>query len=261
MMKVYTEEQKEFLRNFIPGHTTVEVVEEFNRRFEQKTTTSKIKSYKTNHKIRSGTFKGKPKGSSEYYPAGFRAFLIENNEGKTAAEITALLNEKFGTNYSVGAIKGLRTRMHLISGLTGRFEKGHIPPNKGRKGYCSPGCEKTWFKKGNVPHNYVPVGTESISSDGYLKIKVAEPNKWRFKHILEWEKHNGKVPDGCMISFKDGNHYNCSIENLMCITMTENAILNRQGLRSSSPDITESALALAKVKHRINEIKQKGPRE
>ena len=151
--------------------------------------------------------------------------------------------------------------MHLVSGLTGHFEKGHVPANKGKKGYCVPGSEKGWFKKGQMPHNHVPVGTEVMTTDGYLKIKVAEPNKWRFKHIMEWEKHNGKVPDGCMISFKDGNHYNCSIENLMCITMTENAILNRQGLRSSSPEITESALALDKVKHRINEIKQKGPRE
>ena len=91
-----------------------------------------------------------------------------------------------------------------------------------------------------------------------MKIKVAEPNKWRFKHILEWEKHNGKVPDGCMISFKDGNHYNCSIENLMCITMTENAILNRQGLRSESAEQTETAVILAKLKHKIRRVKKKG---
>lgn len=61
MTKVYTEEQKEFFINFIPGHTTAEVVEEFNRRFEQKTTVSKVKSYKTNNHIKSGTRKGKPK--------------------------------------------------------------------------------------------------------------------------------------------------------------------------------------------------------
>ena len=190
----------------------------------------------------------------ERYPEYIREFLVKNNAGKSAVEITELLNSTFGTDYTPEGIKGLRARMHLVSGLTGHFEKGHVPPNKGRKGYCSPGCEK----KGQMPHNHVPVGTESISSDGYLKIKVAEPNKWRFKHILEWEKHNGKVPDGCMISFKDGNHYNCSIENLMCITKAENAILNHQKLRSESAEQTETAVILAKLKHKIRRVKKKG---
>ena len=57
MKKVYTEEQKEFFRNFIPGHTTAEVVAEFNRRFEQKTTISKVKAYKVNNHIKSGKMK------------------------------------------------------------------------------------------------------------------------------------------------------------------------------------------------------------
>lgn len=52
MKKVYTEEHKAFFASFIPGHTTTEVVAEFNRRFEQKTTASKVKSYKTNNRIK-----------------------------------------------------------------------------------------------------------------------------------------------------------------------------------------------------------------
>ena len=194
----------------------------------------------------------------ERYPEYIRKFLIKNNAGKSAVEITELLNSTFGTDYTVDGIKGLRCRMHLISGLTGRFENGHVPSNKGRKGYCSPGCEKGWFRKGHIPHNSVPVGTEVMTTDSYLKIKVAEPNQWRFKHIMEWEKHNGKVPEGYLISFKDGNHYNCNIENLMCITRGENAILNNQNLRSESAELTETALALAKVKHKIQQTKNKG---
>lgn len=194
----------------------------------------------------------------ERYPRHIREFLIKNNAGKSAVEITELLNSTFGKDYTVAGIKGLRARMHLISGLTGCFKKGHIPANKGKKGWCAPGSEKGWFKKGNLPHNHVPVGTEALTSDGYLKIKVAEPKKWRFKHIMEWEKYNGKVPEGCMICFKDGNHYNCSIDNLMCITMAENAILNHQKLRSSSGEATETAVALAKLKIKIQQVKNKG---
>ncbi|SEQ44799.1 HNH endonuclease [Treponema bryantii] len=194
----------------------------------------------------------------ERYPQHIREFLIENNKGKSAREITELLNSAFGTDYTPEGIKGLRARMHLVSGLTGHFEKGHVPANKGKKGYCAPGSEKGWFKKGQMPHNHVPVGTEVMTTDGYLKIKVAEPKQWRFKHIMVWEKHNGKVPEGCMISFKDGNHYNCSIENLMCITRNENAILNHQKLRSESAEQTETAVILAKLKHKIQQKKAKG---
>ena len=52
MKKVYTEEHKAFFASFIPGHTTTEVVAEFNRRFEQKTTASKVKSYKKSYQKR-----------------------------------------------------------------------------------------------------------------------------------------------------------------------------------------------------------------
>lgn len=194
----------------------------------------------------------------ERYPEYVREFLIKNNAGKSAREITELLNSTFGTDYTAKGIKGLRARMHLVSGLTGHFEKGHIPANKGKKGYCAPGSEKGWFKKGQIPHNHVPVGTEVMTTDGYLKIKIAEPKQWRFKHIMEWEKYNGRVPEGCMISFKDGDHYNCSIENLMCITKAENAILNHQKLRSESAEQTETAVILAKLQHKIYQAKAKG---
>ncbi len=193
----------------------------------------------------------------ERYPEYIRDFLRKNNTGKSLVEITELLNSTFVTDYTVAGIKGLRARLHLISGLTGHFEKGHVPANKGKKRVFSPGCEKGWFQKGHIPHNHVPIGTETLTSAGYLKIKVAEPNRWCFKHIMEWEKHRGKVPEGCMISFKDGNHQNCNIENLMCITRIENAILNHQKLRAESAEQTETAVILAKLQHKIRQIHTK----
>lgn len=256
MRTVYTDEQKEFFREFIPGHTTDEVVAEFGRRFGEETTASKVKSYKTNHHIKSGTLKGKPAGDSILFPKEIREFIRENNRGKSAQELTGLLNETFGTDYTKAQIRSIRGRMHLDSGLTGRFEKGHVPANKGRKGFCSPGCEKGWFKKGSTPYNHKEIGTEVMTTDGYLKIKIAEPDVWGFKHIMEWEKHNGKVPEGCCITFKDGNHRNCSIENLMCITRQVHGILNHEGLRSPCSEITETAITLAKLKIKIRQSGQ-----
>ena len=51
--------------------------------------------------------------------------------------------------------------------------------------------EKTMFRKGNVPATHRPVGTETLRSDGYIWVKVEEPNKWRLKQRLLWEQHNG----------------------------------------------------------------------
>ena len=256
-MKKYSDEHRRFFLSFIPGHTCVEVAQEFNRRFDIMVTPSQVKSYKNNCHIKSGTFKGKPAGDSRLFPKNVRDFIRANNTGKTALQMTNLLNDTFCTNYTVGQIKRIRNSMHLNSGLTGRFEKGHVPPNKGKRGVCGKGCEKTWFKKGQMPHNHVPVGTEVMTTDGYLKIKIAEPKLWKHKHIIEWEKHYGKVPEGCIISFKDGNKCNCVVENLFCITKAENAILNHQGLRSASPELTESGLVLAKVQHKLSLLKKK----
>ena len=253
-MRKYMEEHRSFFLSFIPGHTNEEVAAEFNKRFDIKVTPSQVKAYKQNYRIKSGTKKGKPKGDSVLFPRAIREFIRENNKGKTAVQLQELLNRTFDRDYSVQQIKSIRGRMHLDSGLRCYFEKGHIPSNKGKKGFYAPGSEKGWFKKGHSPHKHVEVGTEVMSTDGYLKIKTAEPNVWEFKHIMEWEKHHGKVPEGMLISFKDGDHYNCAIENLMCITRAEHAILNHQGMRSSSPEITETAHTLAKLKHKIRKI-------
>ena len=255
-MKIYTEEHRKFFLDYVPGHTCAEVAEEFNRRFDIKITAAKVHSYKTNHKIRSGTLRGIPKGTGLVFLPEVCEFLRNNNTGKTAAEMAELLNNMFGTKYTKDQVKAVRARMHIKSGLTGHFEKGHVPANKGKKGVYSKGAEKGWFKKGHVPHNKAYIGDEAWTTDGYLKVKIAEPNVWRFKHIMEWEKHNGKVPDGYCISFKDGDHCNCNIENLICITKAENSVMNAQKLRSSSPEITETGVTLAKLNILISEIQR-----
>ena len=115
-----------------------------------------------------------------------------------------------------------------------RFSKGHIPPNKGKK--VSPEAyEKmsvTMFKKGQVPVNHREVGSERVNRDGYIEIKVAEPNKWRQKQRMVWESHNGKIPAGMNIQFKNHNTQDCRIENLYMISKaeqmrTENSLMAR----------------------------------
>jgi len=45
-------------------------------------------------------------------------------------------------------------------------------------------------------------------------------------HHYVWEKHRGPIPPKHVITFKDGNRANCTIENLECISMADNARRN-----------------------------------
>ena len=112
-------------------------------------------------------------------------------------------------------------------------------------------------KKGEIS---VPVCMEAACA---LLIVMLFITRYSFKKMkrandIEIAEHNGKAPEGCLISFKDGDRRNCNIDNLMCITKAEHAILNRHKLRSDSPELTETGLALAKLKHKIQEVQKEG---
>lgn len=88
------------------------------------------------------------------------------------------------------------------------------------------------FKKGNVPHNHREVGSERINVDGYIEVKVAEPGKWMVKHRIIWEQHNGPIPPGYNVQFKNHNPLDCRIDNLYLISKseqmrTENSLIAR----------------------------------
>lgn len=50
----YTEEEHNFLRAFIPGHTYKEIVAEYNKTFSEPITEMRVKGYMANHKINNG---------------------------------------------------------------------------------------------------------------------------------------------------------------------------------------------------------------
>ena len=113
---------------------------------------------------------------------------------------------------------------------TGRFLKGHRAWNKGLKGITI-GGEQTQFKPGHEPHNTKYDGAISIRKDSkqdiyYKYIRVAK-GKWELLHRYIWKQHNGEIPKGMLVVFKDGNQMNCSIDNLELITRKENMQRNR----------------------------------
>lgn len=183
------------------------------------------------------------------YPKEIKGFIEKNYIGCGPSSMAKLINKTFGTDYTKSQLKSYYGNNKLNSGLTGRFEKGNVPANKGLKGYCHPDCKKTWFKKGHTPVNHKHIGSERIDrKDGYILVKVNEPNKWVLKHRLVWEEHNGSIPKGYVIIFKDGDKTNVSIDNLALISRAEHLELTRSHLRSSNPDLTETGINVAKIR-------------
>lgn len=140
-----------------------------------------------------------------------------------------------------------------------RFKKGLIPANKGKK--MSPEqyakCAPTMFKKGNVSKNKKKVWSERVNVDGYVEIKIADPDKWMLKHRWIWEQHNGKIPKGYNIQFKNGNTQDVRIENLYMISQADQ-LRNENSYMARYPKELQEVLRLkGTVKRQITLIKKK----
>ena len=166
-------------------------------------------------------------------------------KGSTYKEITKKMNDKFEYNFSEEQVKGMMYRNKLTTGTGGYFKKGSTPWNKGLKGYM--GANKTSFKKGTIPLNQVPIGTESITKGGYIKVKVGEPNKWKLKQRYIYEQHYGEIPNNYNIIFADGNKMNFDIDNLIAVSKSEMLILNNNNLRFEDKELTKVGVNIAKV--------------
>lgn len=182
-------------------------------------------------------------------------FIKKNIDGRKSNELAEMFNGHFKLNLKVSQIRAFIKNHGLKSGLDCRFKTGQIPFNKGKKGLG--GWEPTQFIKGNKPHNYVPVGSERINGDGYVDIKIADPNKWKGKHILIWEKHSGPVPKGYAIIFGDRDNRNFDPDNLILVSRKQLLILNRNKLIQNDADLTKTAVIIADIYSKISERKVK----
>lgn len=193
------------------------------------------------------------------YPEEVRQFIFDNYVGTSYKDMSRMIKEKFDFDLTPKQIKGFYGNHRLVNGRTGQFVKGQIPPNKGKK--LTPEqyekAKKGFFKPGSKPHNADPVGTIVKRYDGYYQIKVEEPNKWKLCQIYEYEKAYGKIPEGFVLCFKDGDRGNYHIDNLQLVSKAENAVLNAFNLRFSDPELTEIGISIAKLhiaaKERKNE--------
>ena len=162
-----------------------------------------------------------------------KQFIGDNYYGITTADLTDRLNEHFGTQINWTAVAGYKKRNNLSNGIDARFKKGHCPKN------------------------HRPVGSERINVDGYIEIKVAEPNVWKLKHRVVWEKVNGPIPENHALKFLDGNPLNCVVENLKLITRSELLIMSRYHLFSKDVEMNDAASNLARLIDQTNKAKKR----
>jgi hypothetical protein len=182
------------------------------------------------------------------YTAAEIRFLRSHVAWRSYTELTEMFNRRFGLSFTVSRVGSTLKRLGISNGRDSRFRPGRIPFNKGKKGYWPAGCEKGWFKPGNRPQTWQPVGTEIIDENGYVKVKTRNPRTWKFKHRLIWEKAHGKIPKGHTVLFADRNRLNFNPDNLLLVSRGELAVMNRQDLISAHGNLTKIGKTIADIK-------------
>lgn len=129
---------------------------------------------------------------------------------------------------SVAAVKTVARKFKLKKPTDGRFKKGNVSWIKGKKMQDGWGGE-TRFKKGNIPHNTLPIGSiivrKYVDGSEYQWKKVSE-KQWRQLSYVVYEEHNQPIPSGFIVAFKDGNTLNCAPDNLILKTKAEHMSVN-----------------------------------
>lgn len=222
----------------------------FNAAFGTQKTAKQIKAVIKNHRFTCGRSTGAlNKGRFLLFSAEQIEYIKAAYQHHSIIDVTQKLNAQFGAAFTAQQVKSFTKNHGITSGRTGHFAPGEKSWNAGLKGWCAGGKSvDTQFKKGVTPTNHRPVGSERIDNkDGYISIKVAEPNQWALKHRVVWESVNGPVPKDMMLWFKDNDRLNCKPDNLMLVTRAQNAVVNKLGLSKLPADSKQTAVLLADI--------------
>ncbi|MDR1507861.1 MAG: HNH endonuclease [Treponema sp.] len=255
-MARYSLKEIAWLEKNIAGRGYAELTKIFNRRFGVARTEAAIRFAASSRGMSNGLH------LLHYYTSAQIRFLERTVPGRGFEEAAKLFNKRFGLRLGYSQIKAAARNRGITTGRDCRFRPGNVPFNTGKKGWSPPGSEKGWFKPGEMPYTWVPVGTELINTDGYLVVKVADRPKggfkknWAFKHRLIWEKAYGKIPRGHIVIFADGDKLNTQLDNLLLVSRGEHAVMNRWGFRSAHKELTKTGKAVADIKMLISERKR-----
>ena len=182
-------------------------------------------------------------------------YLVAHYATTSNAELAAVLGKKNADRVMAKAsLLGLKKSRQFLKEScqqrenSGKFKKGMTPHNKGKKLSEDTKAKlvKTMFKSGNRPHNTLEVGAETQDKDGYLMVKVAEPNVWQYKHHIAYSE---PVPTGHKVIFLDGNKYNFERDNLQLVSNAE--LMSKNTMYRYPPELVRLLKTLNKLKKRV----------
>lgn len=186
--------------------------------------------------------------------------------GRTVVSVYGMA-KKLGLNKAEEYLATSGGRLDGVIGSECRFRKGHAPWNKGVKGSTGhhPNSVRTQFRKGEMHgaarHNYVPIGTERISEDGYLERKVTDDHpvparRWVAVHRLVWEAANGPIPSGYVVCFLPGQKTNdrerITVDILELVSRGE--LAQRNHPRNRDPELAELVQLKGAITRQVNRI-------
>lgn len=175
-----------------------------------------------------------------HYTEEERMFLKEHSPCFTRTGLTDAFNETFGLKQSVQSIKSICSTLGYKCSNDGKFKKG-------QSSWCRGIGKEEWLshlsdeklknmQRGQYGHGRerdrgYPIGHE-LWRNGYIMVKVNDDKdvpanqRWIQKHNLLWEQfHKKKVPEGCIVIFKDGDRTNFHMDNLLLISRSQSSVL------------------------------------
>lgn len=196
--------------------------------------------------------------------------FIEGRQTMSRRALHADFVRKFG-RYDVSLVNliSLCKRRGWLTGRDGRYEKGRVPENKGRKMPYNENSARTRFQKGTINgrarERYKPIGTERRSKEGYVERKVHDglprQSRWRFVHLIRWEAANGPLSAGMVLKCLDGDRTNTDPANW---TPLPRALLPRLNGRhgrnydTAPAELKPTIMAVVKLEHRARERSRAG---
>jgi hypothetical protein len=149
-------------------------------------------------------------------------FICQNYLGKRNKELTEMLNSQYKTNFTIKQVKWVKYKNKLNSQLVKRNE---------------------------------PLGSEKIKN-GYIFVKIGQPQQWIEKQRYIYELAYGKIPKGCKVMFLDDDINNFNLDNLVLVKNSEALFVNKNQYNNHGRSIKETAINVARLHTKIKEISQ-----
>jgi hypothetical protein len=209
-----------------------------------------------------------PRKSRSYSKAELA--FIRRRRKQPRRKLHAEFVARFGRHdVTLQKFKALCSRKGILTGRDGRFEKGHVPWDKGKKRPFNANSARTQFKKGQLPVTTKGIGYERLNKDGYIEISVRRKNphtgasrRFVLKHRLLWERKHGKLPAGMALKCK-GDRLNTDPSNWEAVPRALLPRLNGRygrGYDAAPAQIQPSIMAIAKLEHRLR-VQRMGRRQ